>query len=327
MTRSPIKPDLVVTLADAQAIVDRIESGVTVEGITELHGGEISAIYDARLGGHRPSLVIKVYPEQFQWKLGKEVAIYRRLAEIRGLPVPRVIWHDESKELLRLGFVVMTRLDGEPLRQIEASLAGGELADVYAQAGRALRRFHDLRMEAFGYLVAEGVKDAHASNESYMRFQFGKKLREFRDRGGDARRAERMERYVAAKASLLSACTWPVFCHDDVHAGNLIVLRAPDGAWRLTGVVDVENAVAGDPLLDLAKAILFGAGDSRAKREGLLAGYGPIARADWEETIDLYRLYHALETWDWFAQIGAVPGTWVIAEIDRITAPPHPAPR
>ena len=33
-------------------------------------------------------------------------------------------------------------------------------------------------------------------------------------------------------------------------------------------------------------------------------GYGALDRRDWQETLDLYRLYATLELWCWMAQIG-----------------------
>jgi aminoglycoside phosphotransferase (APT) family kinase protein len=175
-------------------------------------------------------------------------------------------------------------------------------------------------MESFGYLVADGVKDRHSSNEAYMRFQFGKKLGEFRHFGGNVGLAERMERHVASHEDLLKECAFPVFCHDDFHTANIIVSSWSDGRWRLSGVIDVENAVAGDPLIDVAKTLLYSVGESHVKREGLLTGYGPMERRRWEETVDLHRLYHALEWWDWAAFIGAEPPSGLTREMARITA-------
>ena len=65
-------------------------------------------------------------------------------------------------------------------------------------------------------------------------------------------------------------------------------------------------------------------GVSRSRRtatqNGFLSGYGPIAREGWEETIRLYRLYHALEWWDWVALIGAERPAGLIEEMEPITA-------
>ncbi len=214
----------------------------------------------------------------------------------------------------------MTKMDGRVLRPLEPSLPDDELFELYAQMGGTLRRFHDVRMEGFGYLVAEGVMDPHPTNEAYMLFQFGKKLKEFRDLGGDVQLSERMERYVALHATLLKDCAWPVFCHDDFHTANVIVSKGVDDTWRLSGVVDVENAVADDPLIDVAKTLLYSVGKSQAKRDGFLTGYGPIERRDWGKTISLYRLYHALEWWDWVALVGGDRPSGLIEEMELITA-------
>jgi len=70
----------------------------------------------------------------------------------------------------------------------------------------------------------------------------------------------------------------------------------------------------------VAKTLLYSVGMSRAKRDGFLSDYGSIERAGWEETIRLYRLYHALEWWDWVALIGAERLAGLIEEMELITA-------
>ncbi len=316
-----IKPAFVLDLAQAQAIVDRFAPRSRVVSLEELHGGAISRVYGvACTDESSPDLVIKTYPELLHWKLAKEVFLYRYLAGNKHLPVPRVLWHDDSRTIVPLAVLVLTRLDGQILQPLEASLSDDDLFGLYAQMGRTLRHFHDVRMAAFGYLVGGGVKDPHASNDAYMLFQFDKKLREFRQCGGSEALAARMARHVAAGTHLLKASTLPVFCHDDFHTGNVLVRHEAGARWQLTGVVDVENAVAGDPLLDIAKTLLYSVGESLPKRNGLLAGYGPIDRPQWQAAVDLYRMYHALEWWDWTASIGGTPPDWLIGEMERVTA-------
>jgi hypothetical protein len=66
--------------------------------------------------------------------------------------------------------------------------------------------------------------------------------------------------------------------------------------------VDVENAVSADPLrplLDTAKTDHYAIKGNEAKREGFLAGYGQLP-INWRERVELYKLYYALELWDWF---------------------------
>jgi aminoglycoside phosphotransferase (APT) family kinase protein len=91
---------------------------------------------------------------------------------------------------------------------------------------------------------------------------------------------------------LLDGCTRSSLCHCDFHTGN--VLAVGD---RLSGIVDLENAIAGDPLMDFAKTIAYSVRDDEAKGAALLAGYGPIEPADWPATLHLCRFYGSIELW------------------------------
>ena len=135
-----------------------------------------------------------------------------------------------------------------------------------------------------------------------MSAQLDRKLREFCTRGGDPALAAHLRDSVTARQHLFEAATTPRLCHYDFHAGNVLVTS--QGAPHLTGIVDFENAASGDPLMDIAKALYYFTAEDAPKRDGLLAGYGTIERPDWQQTLDLYRLYGTLELWCWMAQIG-----------------------
>ena len=77
-----------------------------------------------------------------------------------------------------------------------------------------------------------------------------------------------------------------------------------DGSLRLTGIVDLENAIAGDPLIDLAKTLACSVRDDETRRAGPFAGCGPIDRRNRQETLTLYRFYGAIELWAWWTRIG-----------------------
>lgn len=296
-----LKPDLQFSVAAAQAIVDQVASNQVVATISRLHGGEIATVYEiAFVDDVRPPLVLKVYPDELDWKMQKEAAVIRLIQDRLSVPVPRILRADQSRNLLDLNFVLLTKLDGSILGQLEASLPPVQRLAAYVQIGRLLREFHGIPMEAFGYIGATGVLNAHATNHAYLTYQFERKLREFAERGGDASLARRVARYAAERTELLRACRRAVLCHNDLHAGNLLATVSNTGLV-LTGVLDFEGALAGDPLMDVAKALYYL--DAEARR-ALLDGYGEMDRASWRETLDLYQLYFVLELWCWMAQIG-----------------------
>lgn len=311
-----LKPSLAVTDAQAQAIVDRVASGRRLARIGALLAGEISAVFEIELADGPPAFVLKVYPETLHWKMQKEVSIARRLEGL-ALPIPRILLADESRSMLDLNFIVMNRVDGRNVSQWEPSLDRNETHNIYRQIGAALRVIHGVTLERFGYLVASGVAQPFASNRAYMLSQFERKLGGFAKFGGRPALAAQLDAYLKRSSDLLDGCTRPAFCHYDYHSGNLMADRR-NGTLRLTGIIDLENAIAGDPLMDLAKTIAYSVRDDETKRAGLLAGYGPIDRPDWQETLRLYQFYGAIELWAWWVQIGdAARAEGIVAELER----------
>ena len=100
---------------------------------------------------------------------------------------------------------------------------------------------------------------------------------------------------------------------------ELLVVPSGEG-WRVSGLLDLENVLAGDPLLDLAKAHCYDRRRSEQTLAALIEGYGAL-RDDWREAVDLYVLYHWLELWDWLAATGTrEPLRGLEEELNRLTA-------
>ena len=252
-----VKPDIAVSPAQAQTIVDRLGAGQTVAQVSTLQGGAIGAIYEIGLRDGAPSLVLKVYPESLHWKMQKEVNVCALLSGQLSVPVPRVLLADDTKSVIGLNFVLMNKLDGAVLRTLEPALPDTELFSAYSQMGQVLRQIHRISMPSFGYIGPNGIWTAHASNRAYMSSQFETKLAEFAERGGESRASRPAEcgRHRAHR-TLLEACPTPHLCHYDFHSGNILAGRN-DGSLRLSGVLDFESAIAGDPLMDIAKALYY----------------------------------------------------------------------
>ncbi len=297
-----LKPRLTISIEQAQAIVSSIAPHATVSDVIELRGGEISTILEIVLAD-APNCILKAYPTQLQWKMAKEVHVLGLLRDV-AIPVPRILLADDTRSTIDLSFVLMSKLDGVMLGQREPALTEQELFAIHAELGTALRRINDVTLDSFGYIGPNGVWTPHPSNRAYMSAQFERKLTEFCTRGGDAALAARLQASIAARSHLLDAAQMPRLCHYDLHAGNVLVNA--EGSPQLAGIVDFENCTAGDPLMDMAKALYYFTPKDAPKRDGLLAGHGTRDRPDWEATIALYRLACTLELWCWFAQIGKV---------------------
>jgi hygromycin-B 7''-O-kinase len=268
-------------------LLPSLPDGCVVTEVVSRTGGSLHTVYEVRLAGADP-LIVKRYSGERRRQQAKEVYVYGLMAGVAG--VPRVVRVDYERAT-----TVFTMLPGRPMW--ERTPEPGAVRAAYRRMGEFQAALHRIRLPAYGGL-ATGIVDPVADNPTYMRQRFARQLDEFRAAGGPADVSDAVARRVAADGRCFAACAGAVLCHNDLHEGNVLV----DDAGTVTGFVDVENAVAADPMTDLAKTLQFDVGESAAKRAALLDGYGPLPPSG-AERIELYRLYHALELWTWYTMI------------------------
>ena len=291
---------LVLDAGSAQRMVDAAGIDFSVATCTRLHGGDNSAAYELFDANGVAHLVTKVYGERMAWKLGKEVLVYGLLTSL-SVPTPEILFADDSRQVVDANYALMTMLPGSPASTVTDGLPAEDVRDIWRQIGAVARAFHTVTFEEFGYLGPHGVVEPVGGNRTHMTRILDSHLRMFRDKGGEPAVADAVERRLTEDAPLLDTCDQSVLCHDDLHEGNILVEQR-NGHWIVTGVVDMENASAADPMLDLAKADYY-AREEPVRRAGLLDGYGPLPPHG-EARLALYRLHHALALWSWFARIG-----------------------
>ena len=210
-----LRPDMSLTDAQAQAIVDRVAPGRSLARIGGFATGEISAVFEIELADGPPAFILKVYPQTLHWKMRKEVLVARLLDGKTTVPVPRILLTDDSRTLLDLNFLVMNRIEGETVIGLDPMLDAVETHTIYAQMGCALREIHAVTMEAFGYLGPDGIVTPFTTNRAYMLSQFGRALSGFAQLGGRPVLAAQLDTYLKRSADLLDGCQRPVLCHYD----------------------------------------------------------------------------------------------------------------
>jgi hygromycin-B 7''-O-kinase len=291
-----------VDLDAVAEVLQRIAPELTAVAVSRIDGGSISGAYEIACSDGADGLILKVYAEDSGWRLRKEADVYRILREHGVTSTARVLG-GASKEDSPFGrpYMVMTRLNGTSLGQAGAEMSADEVAECYRQMGEILAQIHGIRQEAFGYLV-DGVLDAMPTNLAYMTKLFAERAETYLKHGGDREIHDAAERYVAERADLFALCQTPVLVHSDFHEGNIIVDRTPHGPV-VTGFVDMENAVAGDPLVDLAKTNYYSIRGDQRKLDALFAGYGSVPE-QWDARHRLYQLVHDFELLAWSHDIG-----------------------
>lgn len=295
----------------AEALLREVHPAAVVTELVARTGGEMSTVYEVRCEDPSHTVILKVYAHEWAWKPEKEIRVYRLLAEHTSLRVPQVLHYAANAAPEGRSVTILSLLEGRPLSEASKDMDAELIPPMYREMGAALAEIHRIGQEAYGYLTTE-ILEPLPDNGSYMRRQFAKKLKEFDELGGERALSHAVARRIGRDGGLFDHCRSPVLCHNDLHDGNVLVVQSAL-SWEITGLIDVENAIAGDPLIDLAKTDYYSFGRGEPERAALLEGYGALP-ADGPERIDLYRLYHALELWDWFASIGTTEHLADIAE-------------
>jgi aminoglycoside phosphotransferase (APT) family kinase protein len=283
----------------AQAVVDKLDRGWRVTAVRPLVGGS-KDVFEIGIVDAAP-VVLKVYGDRAGFGLPKEAYVAGLIGDRLEVPTPRWLLTDESKALLPRRFALITKLDGAPM----TSRSGQPEADgLYRQMGAALRSLRAVTLPAFGYIMGAGYLKAFDSNLGYMTAAFNVKFRDFAEQGGDPDLIQRLQARIEGGSEAIAGCGQAVLCHNDIHPGNFLVAQGEDGAWRVSGLIDWENATAADLLFDLAKALDQIKHDDPPGRDPLLEGYGDLGRPDAWAAIEVYRIYHKLKMRNWLVAKG-----------------------
>jgi aminoglycoside phosphotransferase (APT) family kinase protein len=175
--------------------------------------------------------------------------------------IARPVVSCDDAEVFGAPFYVMERIDGRPILQ--------RVPDAWAVApethGRALEELIDalVAIHAVDWRAC-GLSDM-APAAGYLSRQLARWLTQLDSYGGrDLPAARRISDWLDARRPTDQPAA---LCHGDYKLDN--VLFAPDAPPRLLAVVDWEMAAIGDPLVDLAWALIFHPGPEGTMRLGM----------------------------------------------------------
>ena len=188
---------------------------------------------------------------------------FRILDAIKDQPVriARPIVACDDPEVFGSAFYVMERIDGMPVRN---KVPDG-WADAPERHGLALEELIDALVEvhAVDWRGCGLGSIAHADN--YLQRQHDRWLSQLASYGGrDLPAAQTVGDWFEARRPAEQA---PALVHGDYKLDN--VLFAPDAPPNLLAVVDWEMGAIGDPLVDLAWALIFHPGPEGTMRLGM----------------------------------------------------------
>jgi fructosamine-3-kinase len=239
---------------DEVAAAARVSFGRSTKVIAAepLDGGSFGAVWRVDLADGRHT-VLKAGPADGARLLTYEAdmlaseADYLRLVEAGApdIPAPRLLHETDD-------WLFMTLVPGVPMPTLPA---GVDTATVRFESGAAIARLHTIIGPHFGY---PGTRP-HASTWPEA---FAGTVDAILD---DAVTWEvtlpvapdLVRSAIAAHTDTLATVVTPSLLHFDLWDGNVLATVDMDGQARLSGLVDGERYLYGDPLLDFASPALF----------------------------------------------------------------------
>lgn len=273
-------------------------------GLFAAHGLDAGLLVPAAGVANRvllsPTHVLRLNEGRFADAFAFEAAVLDRLPA--AVPHPRMVGHGQRGTGGE--YLLLTRLPGRVLVEEIAAVPPRELRPLLTDLGRVVAELH--RMPVEPWMRSSWVADAlagkwenayHAPPHAFAELVSAARL----VRPDAAHVLDDVHAFLAERATGVSACfdeTEPgVFCHTDLHPGNVIV---SDGA--VTGLIDFEGsrvAVADTELDMLVRTLRLSkaGGDEPAQgRAALLAAFikGYPAIAGHPRLVDRLLTYDAL---------------------------------
>ena len=259
-------------------------------GLRELTDGWFNAVHELGLTDGR-RVVLKIAPPPgapvmtYERDLmATEVATMRLVKSDPAIPVPAVLFHDDSRELCDAPYFFMDKVAGANLDHVRKSLSPEEASAVDRHLGEVVRAINGFRGEWFGLPGHPGLR-APTWSEAFGKIVDSVLEDAARRDVAWVRPVDEIRALLAHHAPALDAVREPCLVHWDGWDKNFFVA---DG--RVTGLIDFERALWAEPLMEAQFRALSWDGVSDALR-----GYGRTDFSDAELVRNrLYTLHLAL---------------------------------
>ncbi|MBI4928601.1 MAG: aminoglycoside phosphotransferase family protein [Anaerolineae bacterium] len=276
-------------------MVERAFGGLTLaavdDAVSELKEGWFNAAYNVCLSDGR-EVILKIAPppdaEVMTYEqniMSTEVAAMRQAAQNPAIPVPQIYFFDNARDLCDSDYFFMEKLSGENYGIIRDTLPPETQAQLDHEIGAIVRAINEFTGTYFGYpgnsdlradtwkeaflIICDSVlEDGRRKNAVYWQYN----VSEIRD-------------VIGKHVHALEAVTIPQMVHWDAWDLNFFVKEG-----HVTGLLDFERVLWGDPLHEAQFRPLFGEGVN-----GYMRGYGKTSFTYEEEQRNhLYTLHLAL---------------------------------
>lgn len=259
-------------------------------GLRELTDGWFNAVHELGLADGRrvvlkmappPGAPVMTYERDL---MATEVSTMRLVKSDPAIPVPAVLFHDDSRTLCDAPYFFMEKVGGVNLDHVRKTLSPEDASAVDRHVGEVVRAINGFRGEWFGMPGHPGLR------ASTWREAFGRIVDSVLEDGARRdvaypRPVDEIRGALRHHGAALDAVREPCLVHWDGWDKNFFVENG-----RVTGLIDFERALWAEPLMEAQFRHLSWTGVTDAMR-----GYGRSEFSDVELVRNrLYTLHLAL---------------------------------
>jgi fructosamine-3-kinase len=177
--------------------------------------------------------------------MAQEPGIHRLLQEKTTVPVARIVAYDTSRKAIDRDFLIMERLPGKPM----SAVGRCNVAKILHQVGQALAQAHTLTAGQYGYLGEHRPMEPKATWLEAFETMWGKLIEDIVATGHyGPRESDLMLSLLERHRAMFDRRVPASLLHMDVWSQNILV----DSESNLTGLVDWDRALWGDPEIEFA---------------------------------------------------------------------------
>ena len=262
---------------------------VAIQNIKRLSGGFCSAVYLVETAEEKMVLKlasgtgVKVMRNEVKY-IPTEAEMLKLFQERLDIPMPKLLFYDDSGEICDVPYFFMSYLDGVTLCD-DQTITDAQRADVKKEMGVITRKICSLKADIFGI---PNIPESYCKkNSDFINLLFDWLLCDAEEKGIaiPGITSADLKKLIRKYGKELDEVTGPVYVHTDTWDGNLLIKNG-----KLTGLIDYAAVLWADPLLSHD---FHDFGD--VPNPYFLQGYGKIEFTKNEKIrIQIYRIWQRL---------------------------------
>ncbi len=206
--------------------------------------------------------VIKIFAPFRHCYLREKVALEFARGKL-GIETPEIL---HAGEIEGWSYLVMTRLEGFPAREVWPEVTERERIEIVSALGKALKNLHECA-------PPRSDSDLYFDWREFIERQAKTCIERHRSCGANPEWLDSLPAFITARLPLLPADCEPALLHGDVHLENLL-LDQVNGCWKISGLLDFGDSLRGFHEYEFVAPGVLAAQGNRQMQRALLLAYG-----------------------------------------------------